>query len=314
MSLFVLIAAVMASAQGVMTAYHTGNKADLVAVYFTSSTRGFVGGDDGYLASTNDGGHTWQQYQLNTKENINEIYFRNDNNGYLVAGRLMFITNDGGQTWNETRIYRSTEFKTGTPEFTSIRFANKNRGLVIGSIVNRNDEVIDSLLMLTDDGGDTWSRVILPTKSEIFHLDLNGSSHGWIVGDKGIVLATADGGRSWQQQNSGVTRALFAVDFRDDSNGFAVGGGGSIIRTEDGGASWAKVSNNSNDTLKRVYFADDKNGWAVGLHGVILRTTDKGRSWTTQQSPTKDDLYGLFMAKKYGCAVGEKGLVVIFQK
>ena len=90
---------------------------DLVAVFFTSSDKGWIAGDDGYLASTTDGGRTWNKYPLNTTENINEIYFRNDNNGYLVAGRKMFITSDAGRSWQETKIYRAGEFGTGTPSF-----------------------------------------------------------------------------------------------------------------------------------------------------------------------------------------------------
>lgn len=312
--LIISIAAAVSMAQNTWVSSSVRNAPDLVAVYFTSSSRGFAAGDNGYLASTSDGGKSWQKYPLNTTENINEIYFRNDTHGYLVAGRLMFITQDGGQTWQETRIFRAADFRNGTPEFISIRFSDKNRGLVIGSVVNSKDEIVDSLLMRTEDGGDTWIRTPLPTKSEIFHLDLNGNSHGWIVGDKGLVMATTDGGRTWTTHTSGVTRALFAVDFRDDNDGFAVGGGGTIIRTEDGGLTWQKVPNSFSETLKRVNFADDKNGWAVGHHGTILRTIDKGRSWNRQESGVSSDLYGLFMAKKYGYAVGEGGTVLLMQK
>jgi photosystem II stability/assembly factor-like uncharacterized protein len=81
----------------------------------------------------------------------------------------------------------------------------------------------------------TWRRQIAPTKAELFHLDFSGNSHGWIVGDKGVILATTDRGESWTLQNSGTNRALFAVDFRDDNEGYAVGGGGTILRTIDGG-------------------------------------------------------------------------------
>ncbi|MCV4861168.1 hypothetical protein OFB63_34480, partial [Escherichia coli] len=83
-----------------------------------------------------------------------EIYFRNDNNGYLVAGRKMFITNDGGKSWNETRIYRPGEFRNLTPEFLSIRFADKKRGIAVGSLLRkvRNEEiVVESLVMRTED-------------------------------------------------------------------------------------------------------------------------------------------------------------------
>ncbi len=289
-------------------------KGDLVTVYFTSASRGFVAGDNGYLISTEDGGKSWTKYPLNTTENINEIYFRNESNGYLVAGRLLFITQDGGKTWQETRIYKSASFRSGTPELISIRFSDKKRGLAIGSILNKDDEVVESLLMKTDDGGDTWSRVILPTKNELFHLDFNGNSHGWIVGDKGLILATQDGGATWKIQRSGVLRALFSVDFRDDNDGVAVGGGGTILRTGDGGETWVKVANSFTDTLKRVNFADDKNGWIAGHRGTILQTSDKGKTWVRQESNTKIDLYGLFITKKYGWAVGASGTTVDFQK
>ena len=153
-------------------------------MHFISEKRGFVAGDDGVLLSTDDGGETWTKYPLNTTENINEIYFRNDKDGYIVAGRLIFTTSDGGRTWQESRILSEADFKNGTPEFISIRFSDKKRGLAIGSLINKRDEIIDSIVMRTTDGGASWQRVIIPTKSELFHLDFNGNSHGWIVGDK----------------------------------------------------------------------------------------------------------------------------------
>ncbi len=289
-------------------------KGDLVAVYFTSQDRGFVAGDDGYLASTDDGGHTWERYDLKTAASINAIYFRNETNGYLAAGRLLFVTDDGGRSWRETRIYRSSEFRNGTPELISIRFSDKKRGLAIGSIVNRDEEVIDSLVMRTSDGGDTWQRVIIPSKLELFHLDFNGNSHGWIVGDKGLILATRDGGATWVTQNSGASRALFCVDFRDDNEGYAVGGGGTILRTVDGGDTWIRVPNPFSETLKRVNFSDDKTGWIVGLKGIVLRSSDKGKTWVRQDFPAKSDLYGLFMTKKFGWAVGAAGASAEYQR
>ena len=314
-TLFLILAAVcIGAAQGNWTVRNSGTTEDLVAVYFTSQLRGFIAGDNGFLASTRDGGASWQKYPLNTTESISEIYFRNDKNGYLVAGKLMFRTDDAGETWKQTRIYRAGDFTKGTPEFTSIRFAGKDRGLIIGSIVNARDEIVDSLLLLTEDGGESWNRVPLPSKAEIFHLDFDGKQRGWIVGDKGLVMVTQDGGRSWSIQKTGIERALFAVDFRDDTDGFAVGGGGSIIRTTNGGAAWEKVDSPTPETLKRVYFADDKNGFAVGFRGLLIRTFDKGKTWVLENSGVKGDFYGLFMAKKYGCAVGERGQVITYSR
>src|SRR6476469_7944518 len=98
-------------------------KNDLVAVCFTSSDKGWIAGDGGFLAATTDGGRTWVTYPLDKNEDINEIYFRNDDNGYLVAGRKMYITKDAGRSWQETRIFRAGDFGAARPEFLSIRFS-----------------------------------------------------------------------------------------------------------------------------------------------------------------------------------------------
>ncbi len=288
----------------------SGTGGDLVAVYFTTSDSGWIAGDNGYLASTTDGGRTWKTFPLGTSEDISEIYFRNEKNGYLVAGRKMYETSDSGRMWRETVIYRAADFKNGTPEFLSIRFADKNRGLVVGSVLNRSGSVVDSLVMRTRDGGATWQRVLVPSKFELFHLDYNGSSHGWIVGDEGVILATVDGGDTWILQNSKTKLALHNVDFRDDKEGYAVGEKGIILRTENGGLNWQRVITPSLVTLMRVDFADDKNGWIVGYGGTILRSSDKGRTWVKQESHTSGHLYGLYITKKYGWAVGNKGIAL----
>jgi photosystem II stability/assembly factor-like uncharacterized protein len=285
---------------------------DLISVFFTSSTRGWVAGDNGYLAFTDDGGTTWIRHSLTTNEDINEIYFRNEKNGYLVAGRKMFLTNDGGTTWRETVIYKPGDFRNGTPEFLSIRFADKRYGYVIGSILNKQGEVIDSLLMRSDDEGLTWYRQPVPTKTELFHLDFSGTSHGWIVGDKGLIIATTDRGLTWHVQNSGTQRALFCVDFLNDDEGFAVGGGGTVLRTMDGGQTWLPVQSGVNQTLKRVDFVNEKTGWIVGFAGTILKTDDAGRTWSRQNSPTNNRLYGLVADKKFAFAVGEGGVFAKF--
>jgi photosystem II stability/assembly factor-like uncharacterized protein len=226
----------------------------------------------------------------------------------------MFLTSNGGRSWREISIFNPNDFKDGTPEFLSVRFADKKRGFVIGSVINKNDEVIDSVVMRTEDGGETWSRIIVPFKRELYHLDFANAARGWIVGDKGIILATFDGGINWQVQKTRTDKALYNVDFRDSENGFAVGGKGTILRTENGGEIWEQIKTSFPSTFMRVYFADDKNGFVVGYGGSILRTSDKGKTWIKQDNDSKDNLYGLFITKKYGWAVGAKGLIMKYQR
>ena len=313
-SIFTLLAIQSLHAQSGWNPIKSGSASDLVAVYFTSSERGFIAGDKGYLAQTTNGGRSWAKQSIDTTDDINEIYFRNENNGYVVAGEKMFLTDDAGRSWREIKIYDPKNFRNASPEFLSVRFADKKRGLIVGSLINKDDEVVDSLVLRTDDGGETWARIIVPSKLELFHLDFVNSSRGWIVGDKGLILTTQDGGVNWRKQNSGTANTLFNVDFRDSSEGYAVGGKGTILRTEDGGDNWETVKTSFPNTFLRVDFADDKNGWIVGYGGTILRSGDKGKTWIKQESRTKEHLYGLFMTKKYGWAVGAKGTFVQYQK
>jgi photosystem II stability/assembly factor-like uncharacterized protein len=301
------------NAQG-WTVNRANGSGDLVAVFFTSSEKGWVAGDNGYLAFTIDGGKSWIKQELATKESINEIYFRNDDNGYLVDGKKMFITRNGGQTWQETQIYNPADFKNVSPEFLSIRFADKKRGIIVGSLLNRKEEVVDSLVMRTDDGGENWRRINVPTKAELYHLDFAGSSRCWIVGNGGVILFSDNGGNSFQMQKSGTNRDLYNVDFRDDSEGYAVGGKGTILRTENGGAAWQLVKTEFPNTFMRVNFTDDKNGWIVGYGGTILRSGDRGRSWIRQESNTMQNLYGLFMVKKFGWSVGAGGIILTYER
>jgi photosystem II stability/assembly factor-like uncharacterized protein len=315
--LTILLVAAAVSAQTGWTGLPTPGNVDLVAVYFTSDRTGWVAGDNGHLSVTNDGGRNWSKVPLNLTDDINEIYFRNETHGYLVAGRKMLITTDGGRSWNETSIFRQGTFRPLIPEFLSIRFADRRRGIVVGSLLRQAKDdliVVDSLVMRTDDGGESWQRIQMPTKTELFHLDYNGSSHAWIAGDNGVILASTDSGQSWTKQNTGTTNALFNVDFRDDNEGYAVGAGGTILRTETGGRTWTRVITNFTETFMRVDFADDKNGWIVGHKGSILRSSDKGRSWVKQESTTTNSLYGLFMSRRNGWAVGAKGVIVGYQR
>ena len=66
---------------------------DLNTVYFLDSKRGWVGGDGGFLSYTEDGGQSWRPQM--SKSAINDIYFRDSEAGFLLAGNSIFITRDG---------------------------------------------------------------------------------------------------------------------------------------------------------------------------------------------------------------------------
>jgi photosystem II stability/assembly factor-like uncharacterized protein len=286
---------------------------DLNAVFFADTKRGWVAGDNGFVNYTADGGRTWTPQPIETKDSVNDLYFRNKEDGYIVAGNSIFSTDNGGRTWKELRRYFASDFGGALPELYSVRFSGKKKGWVVGSI-SRNDVVVDSLVLYTNDGGTSWQRQRMPTKEELIHLDFVSDKRGWIVGDGGTILHTADGGETWTPQRAGTNATLYHVDFRNDRVGWVVGKQGSILRTTDGGETWFIVDPLVRNTLLSVQFVDETDGWIVGRGGVILRSSDGGATWVRQESGTKQNLYALFFDKENGWAVGGDGMVLRYAR
>lgn len=290
-----------------------GKGQDLNTVYFLDSKRGWVGGDAGFLSRTDDGGKTWARQDVGTKQAINDIYFRDKEAGFLLAGNTIFVTRDNGTRWETSRSFLPTEFDGAEVELYSVRFSSKKKGWVVGSISKR-DEVIDSILVYTDDAGETWRRQRAPSRHELIHIDFVSDKRGWIVGDGGSILVTKDGGETWDTQKSGTRVTLYHIDFRDEKRGWAVGERGTLLRTTDGGENWSEVLTNVKGTLLSVQFLNDDDGWVIGRGGTILRSSDQGRSWVKQESTTTQNLYSLSFNKKIGWAVGGDGIVLRYEK
>jgi len=286
---------------------------DLNTVYFLDSKRGWVAGDSGFLSRTDDGGRTWTKQTVDTRDAINDIYFRSKEDGFLLAGNAIFRTSDSGNRWSETRRFLPVEFQGAAVELYSVRFSSKKKGWVVGS-VSKDDFVIDSILVFTDDGGDTWQRQRAPSRAELIHLDFVDDKHGWIVGAEGAILYTFDGGQSWNRQRSGSKATLYHIDFRNDKNGWAIGERGTVLRTSDAGESWLAVDGRVRSTLLSVQFINDDDGWIVGRGGVVLRSEDRGQTWVQQDSATKQNLYALHFQKKIGWAVGGDGMVLRYER
>lgn len=285
---------------------------DLNAVYFLDDKRGWVGGDNGFLIRTEDGGQNWLRQTVQTTAAINDIYFRDKEAGFLIAGNAIFATRDNGVRWIEVRRFLPSEFDGADIELYSVRFSSKKKGWVVGS-VSKRERVIDSILLYTDDAGETWQRQRAPSRLELIHIDFANDKRGWIAGANGTILNTVDGGASWTKQETGTTATIFHIDFRNDKRGLAVGERGTILRTTDSGATWTPVVVSARSTLLNVQYVNEDRCWAVGRSGTILRSDDGGLTWIEQASGTKQNLYSLYLVKKIGWAVGGGGMVLRYE-
>ena len=312
-----LLASCAAGARAQVSGWSGGRQGiagkDLNAVYFLDSKRGWVAGDGGLLLRTRDGGQHWSRQNVPTKAAFNDVYFRNEEDGYLLAATEIYLTEDGGETWRMAARFTPQAYGGAEPELYSVRFTSKKRGWVVGSL-SRGQNVVDSLVLSTENGGASWQTQRVPVRDELIHLDFDGERRGWVVGSGGRILYTRDGGETWAVQNSGTTAALYHVDFEGEERGWAVGERGTILRTSDGGRTWRAAPTPVRSTLLSVKFVNKEEGWAVGRGGVILRSDDGGETWKQQDTRTRQHLYALFFDKKAGWAVGGDGLVLRYER
>jgi photosystem II stability/assembly factor-like uncharacterized protein len=166
-------------------------------------------------------------------------------------------------------------------------------------------------LMVTTDGGKTWSNRDTGTKGHMRNIEFSDANHGFAVGDGGLLVATADGGKTWEARKTGATENLTAIQFVGQS-GWVTGYDGVILHSADGGATWAPQTTGTKESLENLFFLDAEHGWVVGWAGSIMRTTDGGKTW--QQVKTDAAQWSLssvyFRDANNGWIVGFSGQIL----
>jgi len=259
--------------------YRLGWGEKIFSIYNLDMQMCWAVGTDGLMLKTVDGGKTWERRKRVTTLPLDDIFFIK-NKGWIVGERgLLLKTEDGGSTWKQH------------PQLTDLAlfklfFINENQGVAVGE---------GGTILYTENGGSLWqpypvdwltvlpeslisAGVLAPALFDVFFLD---SSHGWIVGDRGIVLKTSDGGKQWEISRVGFFSPLYDVFFKNESEGWAVGQNGTIIYSQDGGKSWVELKTPVKFSLFKIRLFDDTYGLIVGAGGTVLETLDGGLTWSS---------------------------------
>ncbi len=139
------------------------------------------------------------------------------------------------------------------------------------------------------------------TINDVFFIN---ATHGWAVGDQGLILKTVDGGERWTScQNAGLDL--------DDHRSFEQ----KLARMRP--ISRAHELYPLTCSLKCVHFIDEKQGWIAGnyytpylqrSHCVLLKTVDGGHTWRTLPINFLPQINRLhFQSLLGGWALGRKG-------
>ena len=201
-----------------------------------------------------------------------------------------------------------------------VHFISEKSGWAVGNAVDvipgqDFTEDAESLIIHTDDGGQTWHK----QSSGIFNKPLRNvyfrsALEGWCLGESGTLIHTTDGGQTWHRIETGAEDNLHDI-FIGAAIGWIVGDWGTLLKTTDGGKTFTKVDGSvfGRKSLKGVHFVDENRGWIITYNtpqnensGYIYQTTDGGETWEVQFS-TEQALFNLyFIDKEIGWVVGDQ--------
>ncbi len=235
-------------------------------IFFLDNLTGYIVGNSGQVAKTEDGGYSWDSQTTPVTNLLNAVYFVDENTGFACGnGSTIIKTTDGGLTW--------TDISTGSANYFDIYFTDTDNGIVIG---NYED------LKYTTDGGLTWTDSnYLTTKNLNAITKINDTYI--VVGEDGIVLKSTDNGINWTESFVGADD-FYGIAFYE--NTVIVAGKGVLYRSYDYGENWELFQRGIiRSTMNSVHFADNKKGIiaagpaASGGTSTIHTTDDKGENW-----------------------------------
>jgi photosystem II stability/assembly factor-like uncharacterized protein len=267
-----------------------------------------------------DGGSTWGLSKDSISAWLRAVDFADNSIGISVgaAGQVL-RTASGGAAWTNIAV----DAQLQTRSFNDVFFTSTLTGYIVGG--NPYNDSIQTILQTTD-GGLHWSILVDRLGYWLRKVNFPDASHGFAVGDNGMVLKTTDAGQNWNPvvlPGNTKYRQLNSVYFSDSIHGIIVGGNPSgdsiqtILKTSDGGANWDIISDNMGPMLNDVSFYTSQDGIAVGDYGTLMQTVNAGANWQAITLPdTINDSNNLncvkFKDAKFGVAAGQYGKFIIF--
>jgi photosystem II stability/assembly factor-like uncharacterized protein len=157
-------------------------------VQFVDGQHGFIAGEFGMLLATADGGATWTHRDLGTDQTIFGMDFTTPERGWIVGiDGLVMQTTDAGVTWTVQLGSRERELL----EDVDIVAAMDKPGLYGIDVEGKYGVIVGDAgtLLLTSDGGETWTRKLLPEDELVWMRDVSllPGTRGFVAGANGFV-------------------------------------------------------------------------------------------------------------------------------
>jgi photosystem II stability/assembly factor-like uncharacterized protein len=296
---------VMTNLQAQWEILNEGVKGSLNAIDFINENVGWIGGSEGLLFKTQDGGQIWYPILLDKNWSINKIDFINDSLGWAIGNiadsaiEIIIKTTDGGENWLlQKKVYNCH----------------------MNSLFAVNDSVVyvagERLIYKTEDGGSSWVYIAPKNEASYFSSYFLNSDTGIVAGSYcdnqcySIIWKTYDGGHSWHELTLPSVDSFQDLQFIDNMTGYFISCNYpeySLYETKDFGDSW-RVKYRSTNPIISLTFINSQTAFAVmsdsTSHHNILKSTNGGLTWEMKFSISWSMNIIYFCSPRVGFLIG----------
>jgi len=274
----------------------------LKAVHFVSATTGWIGGSNGTLMKTINGGASWVSQTVSTAGSVYDIHFTSSQTGIVCCGDgKIFKTVNGGADWVE-------KFGGGSFGLFGMQFRDNNHGYAVGGPTFGSP-----VIKVTADGGETWYSMDI-TQNQLRTVHFFSSGKGLVAGADGKIMKTTNGGVDWHRVYTCPTGTVMKLFYASSSIGYAVGSEGAFLKTTEQDTNWTATHISgipAYHSANSLYFINSTEGWVVCEGGFIAHTSSGGNNFQLQNSGTTNDLNDVFFYNSsHGFAVGDGGVIL----
>ncbi len=182
----------------------------LTSICFSDLMRGWIGGSEGSMFATNDGGVTWKLVKTGLTKDGPILDISCSNTG-LVVGLSVFgqltISDDGGNTWRTLVLHAvSTDGDEIDPHLLSIGRLSNGRLLIVGEM---------GASFTSDDGGKSWQEMRELAGVTLFGQLQTTSGRAYVYGMEGQIWELGPNATEWSRIDTGIPRSLYAATERD---------------------------------------------------------------------------------------------------
>lgn len=287
--------------------------------HFADTVFGWAAGDSGTIIHTSNSGNTWVQQNSGITGYIDDIFFVNQNTGWVVAndflglGTIILKTTNKGTNWNFSR------FSDSTLVLNHIFFKNPTTGYLTGYC---------GFIFKTTNSGINWFNTHIDTaycpvlylfpKHDIYFLNDNtGFACGGHVDIQGLIWTTTNAGLNWYTYCV-ASEPLFEIKAIDQNYIISTGGdfeyGLSTVTSSDGGFNWFYEANNIYGKGQALGMRTPSELWVpldyIELFAVNTDSGKPGTLWRQIQTPDFGGInYTIFASPSVGFSFADSGRI-----